>query len=178
MQFRFDVFLTDEDYLDLNDFMLLNNEKNDNTYKRLRIFTIITFLVVAAVGVFNTGSVLFPAMLLPFGIACVVFVKPFCIMVTKRQIRENLKKDKKLYSPQSIIEFYDEWFSESTPEDMSHYKYSAVERICVSEKGAVYLFINQIRAYIIPRQAFHSADEFNCFMNFMHTKCADIKFYN
>ena len=177
MYFRFDVFLTDEDYMDFNTFILLNSEQNIKNYRKLSIFCVIIFLISGIVAVVNTGSLLAFVGVLPFAVAGVFGVKPFIVNFTKRQIKANLKKGKKPYSPEAVMEFFDEWFSETTPENATQQKYNAIEKIWVSEKGTVYIFINNYQAYNIPYRTFHAPEEFDCFMNFMHTKCADIKFY-
>ena len=89
-----------------------------------------------------------------------------------------LKKSGKMgYSPNAVMEFYDEIFVETTPENRTEQSYSAVERVSVVEDRTIYIHINNVMAYILPVTAFESKEQYDSFLSFIRTKCAIVDVY-
>ena len=81
------------------------------------------------------------------------------------------------YSPASDMEFYDECFIETTPENKCEQKYSAIERISVITDKVIYIHVNNVMSYILPFSSFESGEQWNDFLSFIKTKCANIDVY-
>ena len=81
------------------------------------------------------------------------------------------------YSPESLIVFSEETFSEITPENKIEQKYSVIEHISVVDNKTMYIHVNNIMAYILPLSCFESLEQYNSFMEFIKTKCNQINFY-
>ena len=81
------------------------------------------------------------------------------------------------YSPVSDMEFYDESFIETTPENKTEQKYSAIERISVITDKVIYIHINTVMAYILPIYCFESKEQYAEFLEFIKTKCKNIDVY-
>ena len=81
------------------------------------------------------------------------------------------------YSPVSEIEFYDESFVEITPDNKTEQKYSAIERVSVVTDKVVYIHVNNVMSYILPLSCFESKEQYNNFLYFVRSKCANIDVY-
>ena len=91
---------------------------------------------------------------------------------------ETMKKKGKLpYTPESVLEFYDDHFVEITPEARNEMNYSIVERVDVVSDKAIYIYVNSIMAYIVPRSCFYRDEEVASFIEYLRAKCKNIYFY-
>ena len=81
------------------------------------------------------------------------------------------------YSPVSEMEFYDECFVEITPDNKTEQKYSAIERVSVITDKVVYIHVNNVMSYILPLSCFESKEQYNNFLDFVRSKCANIDVY-
>lgn len=81
------------------------------------------------------------------------------------------------YSPESVIEFYEDSFKETTPDNITEQKYSAIERISVVDGKMIYIHTNNILAYMLPISSFSSNEQYNDFFDFIKTKCKNIDIY-
>ena len=81
------------------------------------------------------------------------------------------------YSPVSEIEFYDESFVEITPDNKTEQKYSAIERVSVVTDKVVYIHVNNVMSYILPLTCFESKEQYDTFLDFVRSKCANIDVY-
>lgn len=181
MHFRFDVSMTEDDYFEYNLFTSLKTEQGKKNLRSFRI-CLCTVCVVALLLFCDyevAGNIVTTVVIgIPLLIGLWFVLKPVYRQIIRNQINASLKNNKRLYTPQAVLEFYDEWIAETAPDEVTQIRYNVIDRICVSEKGAVYMYLNGMRAYTIPWQTFHSKEEFDCFIAFMHTRCSNIKFYN
>ena len=81
------------------------------------------------------------------------------------------------YSPEAVMEFNEENFIETTPENKTEQKYLAIERISIVENKTVYIHTNNVMAYIIPISCFESKEQYDEFIAFLKTKCKNIDVY-
>lgn len=174
MDFKISIKLTDEDYYAFNDFCTFCLPHGKKQILGYRIF--LTSLVVLIYGIYllssnySVGDFL---MIIPFAIMLTVLqitFKPLCRALTKKHVRELAKKGKKLYSPESEMEFYEDGFTEITPEVRSEVKYSLVERVSVILDRSIYIHVNQVTAFIVPMSAFESKEECGRFIEFLRLK--------
>jgi hypothetical protein len=181
MDFKFNVHLTDADYLDYNVFWAI---KSPYGKKQMRTFRI---LIAAAILLFSlfilvrdrfSSDAFFSASAQWFLLAIIeAFLTPFYVWILKNQIKSLKKHGKMGYSPDSEMEFFEDRFTETTPENKTEQKYSAVERISVIGGKYVYIHVNNLMAYILPMSCFASSEEFERFMRFMCAKCGKIDTY-
>ena len=97
--------------------------------------------------------------------------------ILKSNIKSLKAKGKMGYSPVSEIEFYDESFVEITPDNKTEQKYSAIERVSVITDKVVYIHVNNVMSYILPLSCFESKEQYNNFLDFVRSKCANIDVY-
>ena len=81
------------------------------------------------------------------------------------------------YSPESIMEFYEDRLVETTSDNKTELKYSAVERISIVDHKMIYIHVNNVMSYILPISSFESREQYDRFLGFIRTKCANIDIY-
>ena len=181
MHFKFDITLTDSDYLDYN---LFHQNKSPYGKKQINsmgwlllgIFVGIMFIALF-VGGFSKDSFINTIPIVISFVLIRVFLKKILSLSTKKYVKLLKKTGKMGYSPKSVLEFYDDYFVEITPDEKTERKYSALERISVVENKVVYLHVNNVMAYILPMSAFESLEQYYFFMSFIKTKCSAIDSY-
>lgn len=181
MKFRFDISLTDQDYLDYNLFMLLKSPYNKNMILTFRIIVSAFFAIIPSIPLlsneFSTGTIVGIILIL----TVIVLYNIFFAKSFARTIKSNMKKQKKKgklsYTPLSSLEFYDDKFIETSPLNKTEQSYAAIERISIVENRLIYIHENRVVGYIIPRACFSSPEEFVSFIEFIKTKNSNIQCY-
>lgn len=102
---------------------------------------------------------------------------PLYVFFLKCHLKSLKKKGKMGYSPYSVIEFYEDAFIETTPNNKTEQKYSAVERISIVDNEKIYIHVNNVMSYILPLSCFKSKEQYDAFLEFIKTKCANIDTY-
>ena len=81
------------------------------------------------------------------------------------------------YSPESFIEFFEEGFSETTPDNKTEHKYTAIERVSLVDNKMIYIHVNNIMAYMLPLSCFETKEQFDEFIEFLESKCSNFDIY-
>ena len=181
MKFQFDVKVNDQDYLDYNTFWMLRSPYGKKQIKTFRITIAILFAIFIFIslfsGKFTVDSFLgIIPMLIVFFIAQ-IFLTKFFAWSLKGQIKTLKKSGKMGYSPSSIIEFLEDSFIETTPDNKTEHKYSAIERVSIVDNKMIYIHINNVMSYMLPLSCFESNEQYNEFFEFIKTKCSNIDIY-
>ena len=181
MHFKFSVHMNDKDYLDYNIFWTIRSPYGKKQMLTLRIAIAILFAAVSFVALsaqdFSAGAWIG---VIPYGVSRVLFellLNPFFIWILKRNIKALRKKGKMGSSSVSELEFYDDSFIETTPDNKSELKYTAVERVSVIADKVIYIHVNNVMSYIIPIACFTSQEQYRDFLSFVQTKCSCIDTY-
>ena len=183
MRFSFDVKLTDKDYLLFNEFHSKNSEMSKKTIRLARILYIITFALCGIMllineGV-NPGTVVGAILFLLAGLMLCLCAKKMNVSSNKTVARMLIKgKSKKPYTPESTLEFYDDFFKEIAPDNRTESNYTAIDRICVVMNSYVFIFIDSMRGYMVPFNCFKDADEEKAFLAFLGTLTPNIEFFD
>ncbi len=180
MKFQFKVSMTDEDYFFFNKFQAIDSPFGKKQIMKIRLIIAVACCVCALVSLWSGGFTAESFVgLIPFLLIAVIFIvtvpKSFAGSL-KRQLKSMKKNGKQGYSPEAVMEFYDDHFSETTPENKTEQKYTAVENIFAVEGKYVYIFVNNVMAYIIPRSSFESVGQYNDFLTFLEEKCSQVKY--
>ena len=181
MDFRFNVTMTDQDYLDYNTFWMLRSPYGKKQIKTFRIAITVFFVIASLVFLFIDGfSIAFVFEIIPLVIVfslIQIFLPIFFSWALKLQIK-NLKKSGKMgYSPESIMEFYEDRLVEITSDNKTELKYSGVERISIVDHKVIYIHVNNVMSYLMPISCFESREQYDSFLEFIRTKCANIDIY-
>ena len=181
MKFQFNVNTCDQDYLDYNKFWMLRSHygKKQMTTSRIIIAVIIgVYILISLYG----GNFTFDSFIgiIPMAILLIIFellLSPLFVLFLKSHLKSLKKKGKMGYSPSAVIEFYEDVFIETTPDNRTEQKYSAIERVSVVDNKVVYIHVNNIMSYILPFSCFESNEQYNEFFEFIKTKCSNIDIY-
>ncbi len=181
MNFRFNVTITDQDYLNYNTFWMLRSPYGKKQMKSFRIAITVFFIIASLVFLFIDGFSIvfvFEIIFLVIGFSLIQIFLPVFFSWTLRWQIKSLKKSGKMgYSPESTIEFYEDRLVETAPDNKTELKYSAVERISVVDHKMIYIHVNNIMSYILPISCFESVEQYDSFLEFIRTKCANIDIY-
>ncbi len=181
MNFRFNVNLTDEDYMEFNKFHLLRSTYGKKQMRTFRVLiTAICFLFSFIIMFANSFD---PAAL--FGVIPFLFVwvvaqltlRALMVFSIKSTLRSLKKTGKAAYSPSSVLEFGEESITEITELAKTEQKYKSIESISLVDNKMIYIHLNSIMAYILPLAAFESKEQYEAFMEFIRTKCNIINVY-
>ncbi|MBR4072796.1 MAG: hypothetical protein IKK24_02530 [Clostridia bacterium] len=181
MRFRFNIEITDKEYYDFNNFVAFRSKYGKKMLMLIHIICIIMLLLLVVVplieGKFQKDALIgvIPGIILVF--IWFLLFKPFMKLITKLHLKLIGKNAKKLYSPSSVIEFFDDCFCETTHENKNEHKYFAIESVSVVEYKAVYIHINSMLGYIIPAYAFTSPSEYEEFLKFIKEKVTTVNYY-
>ena len=120
MEFRFDVSLTEKDYLDFNRFHALKSPYGKKGIKAFRISITGLLLLIAAtimfVSEFSAFSLIYAAIMVVVTAILQFFIPRFFFSSIKNSIKRMQKAGTLRYSPSYSLEFSDESFTETTPE--------------------------------------------------------------
>ena len=181
MKFQFNVNVNDQDYLHYNTFWMIRSPYGKKQIKTFRITITVLIAILILISLFSGGfsleSVLGVIPLLIILSLTQIFLNKFFSWSLKVHIKTLKKSGKMGYSPRSVIEFYEESFVETTPENKTEHKYSAIERISVVDNKMIYIHVNNIMSYMLPLSSFESKEQYNSFFEFIKTKCANIDIY-
>lgn len=176
MRFQFGVNLSDEDYLAYNQFVMLKSYYGKKQLLRYRIVLAVISCVPLLISLLGyDGSVsekiigMIPALILAVGIQ-LLLPSAFSFSI-KRVLKLQKKTGKSGYSAAAQLEFYNDTFSETTDQGKTERPYSALERISILEGKYVYLHINSVMAYILPKSVFASEAQYQEFIGFITEKC-------
>lgn len=183
MRFSFDVKLTDKDYMQFNEFGLKNSGAVKKSDKLMKIFILLIF-VIGGIIILTKDSIT-PASIIGaiiywiIGLLLCLTTKKSNTVLTRSYTRILLKdKAKKPYTPESTIEFYDDFFKEIAPDSKSEVSYTAIDKICVIMNSYVFIFIDSLRGYIVPFASFRNAEEEKDFLVFLGTLTPNIEFFD
>jgi hypothetical protein len=170
---EFNILLDDEDYIAFNQYHLEHSglgKRNELAMKWLIpcfcLFCIIIFVIAGA----ETGLLLSEAVVL---ILCSVIwlfcYKKFILKITERKIKSLKKMEKLPYEENSKIIFNEQEMCEMTANTITQTKYRTIQKVCVADR-AIYIYVDMIRAYIIPNATFRDLYEKEQFLEFLKTK--------
>ena len=181
MKFQFNITTNDQDYLDYHKFWMLRSYYGKKQMITFRIaFTVIicVYILIYLYG----GSFTFNSFIeiIPMAILLILFelfLSPLFVLFLKGHLKGLKKKGKMGYSPSSVIEFYEDFFIETTPDNKTEQKYSTIERISIVDNKVIYIHVNNIMSYILPLSCFETKEKYNEFFKFIKTKCLNIDIY-
>ena len=181
MKFQFNVNINEEDYLDYNKFWMLRSHYGKKQMSTFRIIIAVIIGLIIFISLYG-GNFTFDSFIgiIPMAILLVLyelFLSPLFVLFLKCHLKSLKKKGKMGYSPSSVVEFYEDVFIETTPQNKTEQKYLSIERVSVVDNKVVYIHVNNIMSYILPFSCFESNEQYNEFLEFIKTKCSNIDVY-
>ena len=178
MRFQFNIDLTDKDYINFNIFWQTKSRYGKKILITLRIFLLVLCFIPTLSGVLDMGisaESIIPGILLL--IIVQLLLVPFFKLATKINIKILIKNGKAPYSPHSVLTFYEDSFTEETEDIKTEIRYSGIDRISIVENKLIMIHTNSVQAYLLPASCFGSDIKYNCFKEFIKTKCAAVDTY-
>jgi len=181
LMYQFKYTFSEHDYLEFCKFNAFNTPEGKKHMLRYRNTFVIIFLfsgiAFGSIGAITNKPFLFYSYLIGFGILIVlwlIFFKRIMEIKIKRDI-ERLKQSGKLpYSSNVTICFKDDYIVKTSEDAESTVKYSAIERVLVTEK-ALYIYINATQAFVMPATLFYDVHKRDDFIKFLEEKRVAIK---
>ncbi len=174
MNYIFDIFLTEEDYIDFNVFHLSRSVYGKKHQRVLRILLAVIFAAAALINFWAEGispvTVAYALLLGVLGLMMTVFYGKFSGFLTKLSIGSLKKSGKMAFSPESRVGFTDEGILEITPEGRTEKRWETVERLCILEGKVWYLFTNNIAAFILPVEQLRAQTDLAEFRKYLESK--------
>ena len=181
MPFKFNVNLTDDDYLDYNIFWTTKSYYGKKQMIKLRIIIAALFGVISLFTLFRGGFSPYSFLgVIPCLIAFIIFeaaLNSILVGSIKSQIKSLKKKGKMAYSQVAEMEFSEHAFTETTPTNKTEQHYSSIERISIFHERVIYIHVNSIMSYILPISCFDSKEQYEKFLAFIETKCENVDTY-
>lgn len=181
MKYRLHIRISDADYLRINQLIQHQMPEGKKMVRLLRILIAAIFLGASAVLLIRDGltplSMIIIAGWLIMIFVMQLFVKPYLNWALKARIKNLKKKCKKLYSPESVMEFYEAYFLETAEQNQAKRMYSSIERVSIIEGEAVFIHEGLTTAYIIPYSCFESEEQYREFVAFVKEKFAKVDCY-
>lgn len=175
MEYRFDITLTEQDYIAYNQFHAFDSPQGKKQRKRnkMMLSTAILALIVA-MGLILRDSIVFAlydAALAVYLAVCLLFYRKIAMLILKWQIKRMKKEGKLPYEPAATMEFYADHFVEITPAGRMERQYSSIERICIVPDRFVLLYLNTVTAVILPISQLRQQTQLEGFLDFLSEKC-------
>ena len=181
MRYKLDITLTEEDYIDFNNFHALESVSGKKQLKKATLIVIIAFAALMVLMLVMFGPT-------PFSISYAVFLGVFAavyLLILKKIVKHNIKKNvsrmkkagKLPFESSASLEFYEDHLVQSSPSMRMEQAYSVLERVCVVQNRFVLLYTSSVAAHIIPMgQLFRQVNDKE-FWEFLCQKCPKIEHY-
>ena len=181
MLFQFSVALNDDDYLAYNRFHMMRSPYGAKTLRNFRLVLVAIVALFLIPTLSQTGFSPYSLIAVIPSLAILTVMQlllPTVLMSSvKSQLKRLKKEGKPAYSPKAEIEFYDDYFVETTDENRSEIKYSAVERVSVVDCKYIYIHVNSVMSYIVPVALLDTSEKYDAFMAFLASRCDKIEEY-
>lgn len=181
MNFKFNINLSEKDYLNMNVFWSFKSPYGKKAIIKMRIWIAAICIVGAFFSALREKLLLWSIVaMIPYLLVLVLFqflLKPVWTVVLKLNIRSMKNEGKLPFSTSSEIEFLDEIFVETTADNRSEIRYTAVERVSVLSHKVIYIHINNLSGYALPYSCFESKKQYDDFIDFIESKCAIVDIY-
>ena len=178
MNYVFDIFLTEEDYIDFNIFHMSRSAYGKKHQRMLRGMVVVIFVAAAIVNFLAEGispvSVAYAVLLGVLGLLVTVFSGKTSGFTMKMVINNMKKSGKMAFPPESRMEFSDGGIVEITPDGRTEKRWESIERLCIREGKAWYLFLNNTAAFILPEEQLRAQTDLAQFRKFLESKVPQV----
>lgn len=177
MPFKFDISLTEKDYYEFNDFHLFRSPYGKNIFLTCRTVVGLLPILVACLKLLKGFSIDYIIDIIPhILLAAVVFFafKPLMRAFVKLNYKQQKKAGKLPFSSQSVLEFYEDHFTEITDHNKTENQYSVIESVYIVDEKIIYIFINSVSAHLLPVSSFENKEQYDAFLKFLEEKAGAI----
>jgi len=174
MLYRFDAKINDDDVYEFQLYASNHSPEAKKAFLRYRLYVPALFLILLLFDILREENLYFILyQVLVYNVISLIWILaviPILKLFVKWRIKSLLKKGKVKYSPEAVLEFYDDYLTETTKISKQELKYEGIEKIRVNDGKAIYIYYNAVTAYIIPFNAFSNNEEIESFLSFLKEK--------
>ncbi len=181
MKYKFNINITDEDYYKYNEFVILRSPYGKKSMLSLRL------AIVIMLGMFTVMSFVMNGVtkgtliaLIPTAALIIIMqlvLNPVMKSTLKKQLKTLKETGKPAFSPQSVVEVYDDHFFETHADGEHKVRFASVERVSVIGEKYIYIHVNSSMGYIFPRESFESEAQYGEFEAFLSERCKELNRY-
>lgn len=181
MEFRFDITLTEEAYLDFNKFHVLESDTGKKTVRKgkLIIAAVIlaaTLLELVANG-WNGEFFGFLAIMVLMGISSFCFFHKLALWMVKFQIKQLKKTGKLPFETQTTYEFREDKLVLTVSDGRMEQNYDGLERLCVVPDRFLLIYRNSSQAFVLPIPQIRQQGDLDGLVRFLSQKCSEVEYY-
>ena len=174
MLYKFECRITDRDYYEFNKYHTTDSPDAKKSGLIGKLYVPVIFFIMFIYYIIRGDDwYTLSFVLILFAIVSIIWIfslKPLSLFFLKLNIKFMKKNGKLPYSDYAALEFFDDYFIETTENTKTEVKYDAVFKIRVNEPTAIYIYQNAVLAYIVPFDVFDSITERDEFIEFIKLK--------
>ena len=174
MNYIFDIFLTEEDYIEFNTFHATRTPYGKRLQRGLQGMLVVMFSIAAILSFWENGvtsvTVIYALLLIGFSLLISAFVGKFFAFSVKNTIRSLKKSGKLAFSPEARVGFTDEGILEITPDGRTEKRWESMERLCIREGKVWYLYMNNAAAFLLPEEQLRAQTDLAEFRAFLESR--------
>lgn len=181
MEFRFDITLTEEAYLDFNKFHTLESATGKKSVRRgkltvLAVILACTLLELVVIG-WNEEFFGFFVVMVLLGISSFCFFNKLGLLILKFQIKQIKKTGKLPFDVQTTYEFYEDKLVLKVPDGRMEQSYDGLERVCVVPERFLLIYRNSSQAFVLPIPQIRQQGDLDTLVQFLAQKCGAVERY-
>lgn len=181
MKFKFDIKIDETDFYKFNEFIILRSPYGKKSMMALRVaiavmlgmFTVMSFVMNGV----TKGTLI---ALIPTAILMAIMqmvLNPVMKSTLKKQLKAMNEGNNKPFSPESVMEVYEDKIVDYDKDGEHTLRLGAVERVSIIKGKYVYIHQSSSMGYIIPMESFESEAQYAEFESFLTEKCKEINYY-
>lgn len=178
--YKYNITLNDDDYLQFNQYSLLNSRSGKRVLMRYRLLAPLLYFSIIVITLTDADFYTILSETITMAILSIIWIvvcKRVLLLSSKMSIKRKRKEGELPYNREAKLIFDDEYIYDITPDSETRRKYSSIEKVCEAEK-AIYIYINSSRGYILPLTAFSEEAEKQKFLQFLNLKVYTSKTQN
>lgn len=182
MHYEFSCNITEQDYLELNEFNILHSKALKKAYNiehyLLPVLTIFLWVLFYFLGL-NKETLIFTAWLYgALALAWLLSYRKIFKSKLKRQLKLAKKSGKSLFFPNTIAQFYDDHIVKDSGAQKFEISYDAVKRLVILGDKMIFMFTDTQNTVVVPQNVFDSEEQKNEFISFLERKTVKSEFFN
>lgn len=171
MNIEYDV--SEQDYINFNLFHIKTSKKMRKSIWAADL-TIAAILILASVFLFFVfkDRVVIPIYILvslALIIFWVLFFPKWYELLLKRTIKKMIKRNESSFTPHQTLTLKEDFIISKNSANKSNVEYDTIQRL-ESANNCIYIYINEIKAYIVPFSAFSGLNEKSKFEQILEEK--------
>jgi len=172
MKYQFEYKLTEQDYLNFNEFHFFNSPANKAGIYFWR-WSIFWIFIVLSVLLASTSRFVFSGISLGVSLVYVFGLNRYYKWRIRSGILHGKKYEKLPYPENALLQFGEDAIIEVTPGIEMKIKYTALTKIatnCSTSRDCIYIYHNATQAFLIPFSVFEGEQQRTKFLEFINSK--------